>query len=61
VIVFSVGALIVLAVLALRRMVVGAELGGPRPAAWGTAIFFVLIWVTYVTISTLISYELIKF
>jgi len=31
----------------------GAELGGPKPAAYATGVFFVGLWLTYVTFSIL--------
>lgn len=42
-----------ISVLVLRRLTLGAELGGPKPWAWLTSIFFMLLWVIFVTLSSL--------
>ena len=54
--VFSAGALACLLTLALRRAVLGYELGGPRGYAVATATFFVLLWVAYVALSVAYTY-----
>ncbi|KAL5996158.1 Magnesium/proton exchanger 1 [Asimina triloba] len=36
-----------IAVLVLRRMTLGAELGGPKLWAWVTCIYFMLLWLLY--------------
>jgi solute carrier family 8 (sodium/calcium exchanger) len=51
--VFSICAVVCLLTLVARRKVAGGELGGPRPLKIATAIFFVLLWVTYVLMSSL--------
>lgn len=42
-----------IAVLVLRRLIFGAELGGPRLWAWLTAVYFMLLWVIFVVLSSL--------
>ncbi|KAJ0980647.1 hypothetical protein J5N97_008902 [Dioscorea zingiberensis] len=42
-----------IAVLVLRRLIFGAELGGPRLWAWLTAVYFMLLWVIFVILSSL--------
>ncbi|GAU43754.1 hypothetical protein TSUD_36480 [Trifolium subterraneum] len=42
-----------ISVLILRRIVFGAELGGPRLWAWITCAFFMLLWVIFVVLSSL--------
>ncbi|XP_045833344.1 magnesium/proton exchanger isoform X2 [Trifolium pratense] len=42
-----------ISVLVLRRIVFGAELGGPRLWAWITCAFFMLLWVIFVVLSSL--------
>lgn len=42
-----------IAVLVVRRLVFGAELGGPRVWAWVTSLYFVLLWLIFVTLSSL--------
>jgi len=49
--VFTGCALVALAVLSIRRSVVGSELGGPRCVAILSGLFFVCLWFTYVAIS----------
>jgi len=46
--VFSVLALVCMGVLLLRRKFCGGELGGPRPKAIATSVFFVLLWLTFI-------------
>uniref|UniRef100_A0A7S4QGX4 Calx-beta domain-containing protein n=1 Tax=Alexandrium monilatum TaxID=311494 RepID=A0A7S4QGX4_9DINO len=53
--VFSGCCVLCLGILALRRQVYGAELGGPTSAKWATAFVFVLFWVVYVSISIVFS------
>jgi solute carrier family 8 (sodium/calcium exchanger) len=50
--VFSCCACVCIATLVARRKIAGGELGGPRPIKIGTAIFFVLLWLTYVGLSS---------
>ncbi|KAL0370614.1 UNVERIFIED_CONTAM: Magnesium/proton exchanger [Sesamum angustifolium] len=40
-------------VLVFRRLTLGAELGGPRVWAWVTCIFFMLLWLIFVVLSSL--------
>ncbi|XP_022934808.1 magnesium/proton exchanger isoform X1 [Cucurbita moschata] len=42
-----------IAVLVFRRLTLGAELGGPRLWAWVTCIFFMLLWLIFVVLSSL--------
>mmetsp|Transcript_21217 Transcript_21217/g.60010 ORF Transcript_21217/g.60010 Transcript_21217/m.60010 type:complete len:804 (-) Transcript_21217:197-2608(-) len=49
--VFSCCSVVCLGTLALRRKVVGAELGGPDKTKYATSAFFVLLWCAYIAIS----------
>ena len=40
-------------VLVLRRIILGAELGGPRLWAWVTSVYFLILWVVFVVFSSL--------
>lgn len=40
-------------VLVLRRLTLGAELGGPRFWAWLTSIYLMLLWLIFVILSSL--------
>ncbi|EOX95098.1 hypothetical protein QUC31_004845 [Theobroma cacao] len=40
-------------VLVIRRLTLGAELGGPRIWAWVTSVFFMLLWIIFVVLSSL--------
>ncbi|KNA21464.1 hypothetical protein SOVF_042990 isoform A [Spinacia oleracea] len=42
-----------ISVLVLRRLVFGAELGGPRLWAWISCGFFMFLWLIFVTLSSL--------
>lgn len=42
-----------ISVLVLRRLTLGAELGGPRLWAWLTSIFFMFLWLIFVILSSL--------
>lgn len=42
-----------ISVLIVRRIVFGAELGGPRLWAWVTCAFFMLLWIIFVVLSSL--------
>lgn len=42
-----------IAVLVLRRLVFGAELGGPRLWAWLTSVYFMFLWIIFVVLSSL--------
>jgi magnesium/proton exchanger len=52
-IVFFVTSVGCISVLVLRRIVFGAELGGPRLWAWITCAFFMLLWIIFVVLSSL--------
>nr|CAB3266342.1 sodium/calcium exchanger 1 [Phallusia mammillata] len=60
--VFSVFAVIAVAVLMIRRKSkrVGAELGGPRKYKIASSLVFVMLWVIYILLSALDSYCIIK-
>lgn len=40
-------------VLVFRRLTLGAELGGPRLWAWVTCVYFMLLWLIFVVLSSL--------
>ncbi|PIN07211.1 Ca2+/Na+ exchanger NCX1 [Handroanthus impetiginosus] len=40
-------------VLVFRRLTLGAELGGPKKWAWVTCIYFMLLWLIFVVLSSL--------
>lgn len=42
-----------IAVLVLRRITLGAELGGPRIWAWITSVYFIVLWLIFVVLSSL--------
>ncbi|KAK9057247.1 hypothetical protein SSX86_022082 [Deinandra increscens subsp. villosa] len=42
-----------ISVLVLRRLVFGGELGGPRVWAWITCAYFMLLWLIFVSLSSL--------
>lgn len=42
-----------IAVLVLRRLTLKAELGGPRIWAWVTFVYFMLLWIIFVVLSSL--------
>ncbi|KAL8143054.1 hypothetical protein V2J09_016086 [Rumex salicifolius] len=42
-----------ISVLVLRRLTLGAELGGPRIWAWITSAYFMLLWLIFVVLSSL--------
>lgn len=46
----SVGCIVV---LVFRRLTLGAELGGPRIWAWVTCVYFMLLWIIFVVVSSL--------
>jgi solute carrier family 8 (sodium/calcium exchanger) len=55
--VFCVEAVICISVILLRRKYAGGELGGPRNLKVGTAVFFVLLWLIYIILSSLKAYN----
>lgn len=48
-------------VLVFRRVTLGAELGGPKVWAWITCIFFMVLWVIFVVLSSLKVSDIIWF
>jgi len=58
--VFSGCAVLCIAGLMLRRSLYGFELGGPSLPKYVTAFFFVGLWVTYITLSSMSSYGLLE-
>ncbi|PON65893.1 Sodium/calcium exchanger membrane region [Parasponia andersonii] len=46
----SVGCIVV---LVFRRLTLGAELGGPKLWAWVTSVYFMLLWIIFVVLSSL--------
>lgn len=42
-----------ISVLVFRRLTLGAELGGPRLWAWVTCVYFMLLWLIFVVLSSL--------
>merc|ERR1719183_2831504 len=50
--IFSSCAIICILTLMLRRRLYGGELGGPPGAQKATAAFFVLLWITYISVSS---------
>lgn len=57
VVVFIIAALLCIAVLLVRRKVLGGELGGSPLGRWGTFGFFVFLWVFYIVMSVLQAYK----
>jgi len=52
VIVFTICALVCLGTLVVRRKLFGGELGGPKGPRYASAALFVLLWITYVLVSS---------
>ncbi|KAL5701297.1 hypothetical protein ACHQM5_026647 [Ranunculus cassubicifolius] len=52
-IIFFITSIACILVLVLRRLTLGAELGGPRVWAWATSVFFMFLWVIFVVLSSL--------
>lgn len=46
----SVGCIVV---LVFRRLTLGAELGGPKLWAWVTSVYFMILWIIFVVLSSL--------
>ncbi|XP_051118901.1 magnesium/proton exchanger [Andrographis paniculata] len=40
-------------VLVFRRLTLGAELGGPKLWAWVTSVYFIILWLIFVVLSSL--------
>jgi len=57
--VFAACALVCLGTLLLRRATLGFELGGPRPIAVLTSVFFVFLWFVYIGSSVMYTYGLV--
>jgi hypothetical protein len=55
--VFSILAVICIAMLYLRRFALGAELGGAQPVRGITSVTLVSMWVLYIVLSALKSQE----
>ena len=53
--VFVCCALIAIATFVLRRKFVGAELGGPKGAAYASSALFVMLWLVYISVSSWVS------
>ncbi|XP_038974069.1 magnesium/proton exchanger 1 isoform X2 [Phoenix dactylifera] len=51
--VFFVTSACCIAVLVLRRLIFGAELGGPKLWAWVTSVYFMFLWIVFVVLSSL--------
>ncbi|XP_031496490.1 magnesium/proton exchanger 1 [Nymphaea colorata] len=51
--VFFVTSICCISVLVLRRLTLGGELGGPKPLAWATSFFFLLLWFIFLLLSSL--------
>ncbi|KAF3784071.1 Magnesium/proton exchanger [Nymphaea thermarum] len=51
--VFFVTSICCISVLVLRRLTLGGELGGPKPLAWATSFFFLLLWFIFILLSSL--------
>ena len=56
---FLVLSLIAIAILVARRIFFKGELGGSKLNRTISAIMFVLLWLTYIVVSTLAQYEYI--
>jgi len=50
--VYSICAAVCIFVLFLRRMLLGGELGGPKVLKYATAVFFVSLWIVYISLSS---------
>jgi solute carrier family 8 (sodium/calcium exchanger) len=61
VLLFLILSLIGIAVLVIRRQVVGGELGGSARGRYISAFIFISLWFIYVIVSSLAQYEIIKF
>ena len=53
VVIFLLCSLICYIILMLRRIFIGGELGGPKLTAYASAGVLVLLWVIYITLSTI--------
>ena len=55
--VFSTCAVVTISILVGRRYKYGYELGGPAVPKVASASFMILLWLVYITLSTLKSYQ----
>ena len=39
--------------LAVRRVVIGGELGGPKATAYASMVFLIALWLAYVVLSSI--------
>jgi Ca2+/Na+ antiporter len=51
--VFLICSVICFIVLAVRRVVIGGELGGPKNTAYASSAFLISLWVIYIVLSIL--------
>ena len=56
VLVFSIMSIVWFAVLTARRYIIGGELGGSGPAKWGTMLLFVVMWILFIVLVSLVEY-----
>ena len=64
VVTYSICAVICIALLIVRRnskLMGRAELGGPTGPKYFTGVILITLWLIYVLISSLVSYEIITF
>ncbi|CAI5467794.1 unnamed protein product [Closterium sp. Yama58-4] len=59
IIVFFLTTAVCMAILFLRRIMLGGELGGPRPLAWLSCLAFMLLWIVYMLLSSLNAYGIV--
>ncbi|CAI7853789.1 unnamed protein product, partial [Closterium sp. NIES-54] len=59
IIVFFLTTAVCMAILFLRRIMLGGELGGPRPLAWLSCFAFMLLWIVYMLLSSLNAYGIV--
>ena len=59
VVIFCIFAIICIVILMVRRFVpfIGAELGGPMKYKIITSAIFIFLWILYIILSSLVSYE----
>ena len=56
--VFTICALLCVALLVLRRKLYKGELGGDSVPKWLSASFLVILWLVYIVLSTIKAYQL---
>ena len=59
VLLFLVVSLVGIAILVVRRFIYKGELGGPVVGKTVSGFAFIFLWIVYITISTLTSYEIL--